>query len=100
MDAAAESGRAPLPQTLALDAWPNPSNAVFSIRYELARAGAVRLRVYDLTGRLAAELLDARAERGRAHAVVEQPPAWPAASTSCASTPPTGARTRKLLLLK
>jgi hypothetical protein len=99
VDAAVEPGAASLPQTLALDAWPNPSNAAFSIRYDLARAGTARLRVYDLTGRLAAELLDAHVEAG-SHTL-----SWHTAGLASGlyflRLDASGAtRTRKLLLLK
>jgi hypothetical protein len=41
-----------LPAKTALTVWPNPGNASFEIRYELAREADVALRIYDLSGRL------------------------------------------------
>ncbi len=99
VDAAAEPGRALLPQAQALEVWPNPANAIFAIRYDLARAGNVRLRVYDLTGRLTAELVNAHAEAGT-HTL-----SWNAANYASGLyflrlDAAEGALTRKLLLLK
>ena len=43
---------------------PNPFTAGTAIRYSLARAGAVRLGVYDVRGRLVAKLVDEREDPG------------------------------------
>ena len=48
---------------------PNPFNPSTTIRYELAAAGDVRLRVFDAAGRLVRTLVDAREGAG-AHDVV------------------------------
>ncbi|MBM4129956.1 T9SS type A sorting domain-containing protein [bacterium] len=54
------SGTGDLPaMTRLAGAYPNPFNPSTSVRFELARAGHARLRVYDLAGRLVRELVDA-----------------------------------------
>lgn len=45
-------------------AYPNPFNPSTTVRFELARAGHARLRVYDLSGRLVRELVDAALAAG------------------------------------
>jgi photosystem II stability/assembly factor-like uncharacterized protein len=50
--AASPEESALLPGKPALTVWPNPGNASFEIRYELARAGNISLRIFDLNGRL------------------------------------------------
>jgi subtilisin family serine protease len=52
-----------------LVAYPNPFNPRTVLRFELGRAGAVRLYVYDLRGRLIRELISGRLPEGR-HEVV------------------------------
>lgn len=37
---------------------PNPFNPTTTIRFDLARPGHVRLRIYDVTGRVVATLVD------------------------------------------
>lgn len=53
----ANDTRPELPDDIVLTAYPNPFNASSTIEYELARAGIVRLSVYDLLGREAAVLI-------------------------------------------
>jgi hypothetical protein len=43
---------------------PNPFNPATVLRYELAAAGSVSLRVFDARGRAVAQLVDARQEAG------------------------------------
>jgi hypothetical protein len=45
--------------------YPNPAFGTATIAYELPRADDVSLRVYDVTGREVATLVDGRQERGR-----------------------------------
>jgi hypothetical protein len=47
------------------EVYPNPFNSTVSIPFELPAAAAVRLAVYDLTGRRVATLLDGRLTAGR-----------------------------------
>jgi photosystem II stability/assembly factor-like uncharacterized protein len=44
---------ATLPQSCALNVYPNPFNVVAQLKIELPRAGKITLRVYDVNGRLA-----------------------------------------------
>ncbi|MBK8166966.1 MAG: carboxypeptidase regulatory-like domain-containing protein [bacterium] len=65
------SGTGDLPAVTRLTgAQPNPFNPSTTVRFELARAGHARLRVYDLSGRLVRELAD------RAMAAGPQAVAW------------------------
>jgi len=52
------------PQRLALIAAPNPASEALVLRYDLPRAGHVRVAVFDLTGRRVASLLDAMRPSG------------------------------------
>jgi hypothetical protein len=55
-----------LPQQYTLhEPYPNPFNPTATIGFDVPQAGKVSLRVYDLSGRLVATLLDARLEAGR-----------------------------------
>jgi flagellar hook assembly protein FlgD len=49
-------------------AWPNPFADATAVRFELARAGDVRLAVYDVRGRLV-RALDHRGLLAGAHAI-------------------------------
>ena len=53
-------GRRPLPPQNAriVDNYPNPFNATTNIAFELPRAMHVSLRIFDITGREAARLVD------------------------------------------
>ena len=54
-----ESGnRTPLPQSIALDAFPNPFNSTTTLAFELPQAGPVSLQVFDISGRLIETLED------------------------------------------
>ena len=59
-------GETSLPvRTALLGATPNPFNPMTRLSFELATPGAVRLRVYDLAGRVVATLVDGRRDAGR-----------------------------------
>ena len=47
-----------LPASPSLAVWPNPSNSVFQIRYELPAPARVTLSVFDISGRLVQTLVD------------------------------------------
>jgi hypothetical protein len=57
-------GNGPAAPTMLHANHPNPFNPSTTIRYELATAGAVHLRVYDAAGRLVRTLVDAREGAG------------------------------------
>jgi|GEM_PF-6003630 len=48
-----------LPSDAKLSVWPNPGNSSFDIRFELQRAALASVRVFDLSGRLVATLVEA-----------------------------------------
>ncbi len=57
--------RPDLPLAFALEpAYPNPFNASVTLRYTIAQAGAVRLDVFDVTGRLVTTLVNEQATPG------------------------------------
>ncbi len=54
-----------IPSVLALhDNYPNPFNPTTTIRYDLPKAGVVRLAVFDVLGRQVAELINAQQAAG------------------------------------
>jgi hypothetical protein len=68
----AEGGAGPAPSAKGLilgAATPNPFSSQTSFDYLVPGRGRVRLAVYDLTGRLVAELVDENRERGKHGAV-------------------------------
>ena len=52
-------------RTALLPNWPNPFNPVTTLRFDLARSGHVRLRLYDVAGRQVRTLIDAEMSAGR-----------------------------------
>ncbi|MFA7564220.1 MAG: T9SS type A sorting domain-containing protein, partial [Candidatus Neomarinimicrobiota bacterium] len=52
---------------LSLTNYPNPFNSSTTIKYHLAETGDVRLSVFDLSGRLVAELFKGRQPAGDYH---------------------------------
>ena len=59
-----------LPTVLALhDNYPNPFNPTTTIRYDLPKAGVVRLTVFDVLGRQVAELINSQQAAGK-HSVI------------------------------
>ena len=57
-------GIAPPQGALLEPAFPNPSASGATIRYHVAEAGAVRLAVYDVRGRLIQTLVDGPTQSG------------------------------------
>ncbi len=47
-----------LPKTFSLFAYPNPFNSITVIKYNLTKCSRIKLGIYDLNGRLVAELLN------------------------------------------
>jgi len=91
--------RVAVPQRPGLTVYPNPGNASFEIRYDLALAGNVLLRVYDLNGRVVETLAQSHASPG-AHVLT-----WNAAEHASGLyfvrlNAEDTAVTRKVLLLK
>ncbi|MBN1825501.1 MAG: cadherin-like domain-containing protein [Candidatus Eisenbacteria bacterium] len=63
--AVGEGGNAPPPMAFRLHAnRPNPFNPTTAIRFDIPRAGAVRLAIYDVRGRRVAVLAEGRYEAG------------------------------------
>ena len=62
-----EDGFSLHPSSFILSVFPNPFNPVTEIAYDLAKAGRVSLRVFDLLGREVAVLKDGFAEAGSHH---------------------------------
>lgn len=54
----------PAPAPLALSAYPNPFNPTTTISFAILRSDHVRIRVFDVRGRLVTTLLDERQTRG------------------------------------
>jgi len=55
---------AALPETFTFTAYPNPFNPVTILRYDITEGSQVTLGVYDITGRLAATLIDGWRDSG------------------------------------
>ncbi|MEO1074514.1 MAG: T9SS type A sorting domain-containing protein, partial [Bacteroidota bacterium] len=62
--AVADEGGAPQPQTLALDAYPNPVRGTATLAYTLPESGRATLAVYDVLGRRVAVVTDATQAAG------------------------------------
>ena len=55
----------PVPRTFSLSQnYPNPFNPSTSVQYTVAKAGAVRLAIFDVTGRMVASLVDGTQQAG------------------------------------
>jgi len=84
--------------------YPNPFNPQTTIRFELTAAGAVRLAVYDVLGRMVAKLLDSDLSAGT-HEVVFDGRGGDSASLASGVyfyrlTTEEGVLTRKMMLMK
>jgi len=96
----APRAESPLPASPSLSVWPNPSNSVFQVRYELPIPSRVTLSVFDVNGRLV-ELLVDDARVGGQHIL-----SWDACHCATGlyfirlTTDDRAIRTQKLLLLK
>lgn len=87
------------PGELSLRVYPNPGNAEFSLNYNLMRAGAATLRVFDIQGRVVATIVDGHREAGE-H-VVNWNAREQASGIYFAELRTTGARrVQKLVLMK
>ncbi|HPN75461.1 MAG TPA: T9SS type A sorting domain-containing protein [Candidatus Marinimicrobia bacterium] len=62
-----EQSFTPIKYNLSLTNYPNPFNSSTTIKYHLAETGDVRLSVFDLSGRLVAELFKGRQPAGDYH---------------------------------
>ena len=71
--------RSPVPglATQLIGARPNPANPAATISFSLAQKGAVKLRIFDVSGRLVRTLVDEVLEAGEPHEV-----AWDGTSDS------------------
>ena len=63
---------ASIPLAFEIGAQPNPGRGEANILYALPREGRVRIRVYDVSGRQVASLVDGRVPAGR-HAIAFRP---------------------------
>ena len=100
IDLNADGSPPSLPATYALHlCFPNPFNPATTIRFDMPRSGRARMRVVNLSGQIAATLVDAEYPAG-AHAVTWNAQAFPS-GTYLAVFEAGGQRfVQKLLLLK
>jgi hypothetical protein len=88
------------PEEFALhNAYPNPFNPATSIMYDLPEASNVKLVVYDLNGRIVANLVDGWMGEG-SHSVVFNADNLPSGVYFCSLTAGNFTATKKLLLIK
>jgi len=96
----------PRPSSRLDQSYPNPFNAVTTIRYSIAKRGSVKLRIYNVAGQLVSTLVDeVQAPKPEGHIVT-----WDARNGTgegvatgvyfCRLETPTGSHTRKIVLLK
>jgi hypothetical protein len=95
-----EIKKAAIPEKFALSQnYPNPFNPATTISYSLPKSGYVTLRIYDLLGRVIAELVNEMKPAGNYHAI------WNASAITSGIyfyrlTSGTFAETKKLVLMK
>jgi hypothetical protein len=66
---AIDGGETPLPEDISLSNYPNPFNASTIVSFNMPQAGYVRLEIFDITGRLIANLLDGF-KRAGSHSII------------------------------
>lgn len=81
------------------EAYPNPFNPETTIRFSIAEAGRVTLKVYDVTGKNVANLVDDRMNAGQ-HAVLFRAGDLPSGLYFYTLSSGSFTQTRKLILLK
>ena len=89
----------PIPQSIGLAAYPNPFNAAVRIEYSLPSGGASRLQVFDLLGRLVADLTPEVRQR-QAGQILWSAGDLPSGEYFVSMNYAAGSRTVKLLLLR
>ena len=87
------------PSSFILSVFPNPFNPVTEIAYDLAKAGRVSLRVFDLLGREVAVLKDGFAEAG-SHRITFDGGELSSGIYICRLQAGTRAESRKLVLIR
>jgi enterochelin esterase-like enzyme len=87
------------PSSFNLSCYPNPFNATTTISFTLPSAQKVSLKVYDLTGRVVATLLDSQATAGN-HRILFKAAAFASGVYFYEVRTPSLVETQKLLLLK
>lgn len=90
---------APVPETYALRAHPNPFNPVTTLEIALPRTQHVALTIYDVTGRLSATLYDATLSAG-IHRIAFDAAAQPSGVYFARLKSPAFTATTKLVLVK
>ena len=81
------------------DAYPNPFNPTTTISFTVPEAAAVQLRIYDLTGRAVAELMNGVVQAGE-HSIEWNAENMPSGTYFYSLTAANFTATKKLLLLK
>jgi hypothetical protein len=89
----------PYPLSLSLSASPNPFNPVTTISFDLPMSGFASVKVFDLTGRQAAELWNGRVEAG-AQAITWNARQFPSGTYFAVLSAAGHTHVSKLLLLK
>ncbi|MEL6442745.1 MAG: T9SS type A sorting domain-containing protein [Bacteroidota bacterium] len=93
--ASADAAQDALPEVLTLDAYPNPVASSATLRFTLPEAGDIDLRVYDLLGRVVAEVASGTHEAG-AHTATFDASALPSGVYLVRLQTPRGAVTQRL----
>lgn len=91
--------RAPLPQEITLSVYPNPGNAEFRLSYSLDRNSNVSLKLYDVTGREVAMLVNSTRNAGE-HVVNWSATAQPSGVYFAVLNAGDARQVKKLVLMK